>query len=152
MARSFQQMIILGHLGKDPEVRYTASGTAVATLTVATSDSRKDKQTDQWIEETEWHRVVLWRRLAEIAGEYLRKGRMVHIVGKKRTRKWQNEQGEDKWSVEIVADTMQIIGARDSGEPNGPVHHNQEGSPQPSQSHGGGAQPSNWNETDDIQM
>jgi len=149
MARSFQQMIILGNLGKDPEVRYTASGTAVATITVATTDSRKDKNSGEWTEETEWHRVVLWGRLAEIAGEYLRKGRQVFITGKKKTRKWQGQDGKDQYTTEIVADTMEIIGARENdreGPPgNGPVHHSQE-SNQPT---GAG---SNWSEDDDIPM
>lgn len=119
MARSFQQMIILGSLSRDPEVRYTSSGTAVATLTIPTSDYRPDKATGEKIEETEWHRVIAWGRLAEIAEEYLRKGRMVFIVGKKKTRKWKDGEGNDRYTTEIVATIMQIVSARytEQGDP-----------------------------------
>jgi single-strand DNA-binding protein len=113
VAKGINLMIILGNLGKDPEVRYTAGGSAVATLTVATTDSWKDKATGERKEETEWHRVVLWGRLAEIAGEYLRKGRQVYIQGKKRTRPYPDKNtGETRYITEIVAHEMQILGGK----------------------------------------
>ncbi len=126
MARGVNLMIILGNLGKDPEVRYTPSGTAVATLTIATTDAWTDKETGQRVEETEWHRVVLWGRLAEIAGEYLRKGRQVHIMGKKKTRKWKDKEGRDQYTVEIVAHDMQLLGGKGNDTPDqGPTYHDE---------------------------
>lgn len=112
MARGVNKVILVGNLGKDPEVKYTANGAAVANITVATSESWNDKQTGEKQEKTEWHRVVFFRRLAEIAGEYLRKGSQVYIEGKLQTRKWQDQNGQDRYTTEIVANEMQMLGGR----------------------------------------
>lgn len=113
--RGVNKVILIGNLGADPEVRYMPSGDAMATLRIATSETWKDKQTGQTQERTEWHRVVLFGRLAEIAGEYLRKGRQVYIEGQLRTRKWQGQDGQDRYTTEIVAREMQLIGGRGDG-------------------------------------
>ena len=115
MARGINKVILVGNLGKDPEVRYMPSGGAVANLTIATSESWKDKQTGEQKEQTEWHRVVMFGRLGEIAGEYLKKGSQVYIEGKLQTRKWQDQQGQDKYTTEIVASEMQMLGGRSGG-------------------------------------
>jgi single-strand DNA-binding protein len=115
MARGVNKVILVGNLGKDPEVRYMPNGNAVANITLATSESWKDKQTGEPQEKTEWHRVVLFRRLGEIAGEYLKKGSQVYIEGKLQTRKWQDNSGNDRYTTEIIADNMQMLGARGGG-------------------------------------
>ena len=112
MARGVNKVILVGNLGKDPDMKYTASGAAIANITVATSESWNDKQTGEKQEKTEWHRVVFFRRLAEIAGEYLRKGSQVYIEGKLQTRKWQDQNGQDRYTTEIVANEMQMLGSR----------------------------------------
>ncbi len=112
MARGVNKVILIGNVGGDPETRYLPNGNAVTNITLATTDSWKDKATGERKEETEWHRVVLWGRLAEIAGEYLRKGRQVYIQGKKRTRSYQDQTGETKYITEIVAHEMQILGGK----------------------------------------
>ena len=113
MARGINKAIIVGNLGRDPEVRYTANGSAVANITVATSESWKDKQSGERQERTEWHRVVFFGRLAEIAEEYLKKGSQVYIEGSIRTQKWQDkESGQDRYTTEIVARDMQMLGSR----------------------------------------
>jgi len=113
MARGVNKAIIVGNLGRDPEVRYTANGSAVANATVATSESWKDKQSGERQERTEWHRVVFFGRLAEIAEEYLKKGAQVYIEGSIRTQKWQDkESGQDRYTTEIVARDMQMLGSR----------------------------------------
>ena len=113
MARGVNKAIIVGNLGRDPEVRYTANGSAVANITVATSESWKDKQSGERQERTEWHRVVFFGRLAEIAEEYLKKGAQVYIEGSIRTQKWQDkESGQDRYTTEIVARDMQMLGSR----------------------------------------
>ncbi len=112
MARGINKVILVGNLGKDPEVRYTANGGAVANITIATSEGWKDKQTGQQQERTEWHRVVLFNRLGEIAGEYLKKGSQVYIEGKIQTRKWQDQSGQDRYTTEIVANELQMLGSR----------------------------------------
>ena len=112
MARGVNKVILIGHLGADPETKSMPSGMSVANLSLATSESYKDKQTNEWQERTEWHRVALFGRLAEIAGEYLRKGSQVYIEGRLRTRKWQDKQGNDRYSTEIVANEMQMLGGR----------------------------------------
>ena len=117
MARGVNKAIIVGHLGRDPEMRYTAGGDAVANFSVATTESWKDKQTGENTERTEWHRVVMFRRLAEIAGEYLKKGSQVYIEGRLQTRKWQDQNGQDRYSTEIVANEMQMLGGRGGGAP-----------------------------------
>lgn len=120
MARGVNKVILVGNLGRDPEMKYTASGAAIANITVATSESWNDKQTGEKVEKTEWHRVVFFRRLAEIAGEYLRKGSQVYIEGKLQTRKWQDQSGQDRYTTEIVGDEMQMLGGRgDSGGSSG---------------------------------
>ena len=115
MARGINKVILVGNLGKDPEVRYMPSGGAVANLTIATAESWKDKTTGEQKEQTEWHRVVMFGRLGEIAGEYLKKGSQVYIEGKLQTRKWQDKDGQDKYTTEIVANEMQMLGGRSGG-------------------------------------
>lgn len=112
MARGINKVILIGNLGKDPETRYMPSGGAVTNITLATSESWKDKQTGQQQERTEWHRVVFFNRLAEIAGEYLKKGSKVYIEGSLRTRKWQDQGGQDRYTTEIVASEMQMLDSR----------------------------------------
>jgi single-strand DNA-binding protein len=112
MARGINQVILIGNLGADPETRAMPSGTTVANLRVATSESWRDKQSGEQQERTEWHRVALFGRLAEIAGEYLRKGSQVYIEGSLRTRKWQDKQGNDRYSTEIVGNDLQMLGGR----------------------------------------
>ncbi|PRF32768.1 single-stranded DNA-binding protein [Burkholderia multivorans] len=112
---SVNKVIIVGNLGADPEVRYLPSGDAVANARVATTDRYKDKATGEYKETTEWHRVSFFGRLAEIVSEYLRKGSSIYVEGKIRTRKWQGQDGQDRYSTEIVADQMQMLGGRNSG-------------------------------------
>lgn len=112
---SVNKVIVLGNLGKDPEVRYTPSGSAVANLRIATTRNWKDKSSGEKVEETEWHSVVLYDRLGEIAGEYLKKGRPVYIEGRLKTRKWQDKDGNDRYTTEIVGESMQLLGGRDGG-------------------------------------
>lgn len=112
---SVNKVILVGNLGKDPEVRYLPDGGAVANLTLATSSNWKDKNTGEKREETEWHRIVIYGRLAEIAGEYCKKGRSIYIEGRLKTRKWQDQSGVDKYTTEIIADQMQLLGSRDGG-------------------------------------
>jgi single-strand DNA-binding protein len=118
MARGVNKVILVGNLGRDPEMKYTASGAAIANVTIATSESWSDKQTGERQEKTEWHRVVFFRRLAEVVGEYLRKGSQVYIEGKLQTRKWQDQNGQDRYTTEIVANEMQMLGSR-GGEAGG---------------------------------
>ena len=113
---SVNRVTIIGNVGKDPEVRFTQDGSAICNISVATSSSWKDKTTGEKREETEWHKVVFYKRLAEIAGEYLRKGRSVYIEGRLKTRKWQNKEGVDQYTTEIIADQMQMLGGRDDGD------------------------------------
>ncbi|MBU0656119.1 MAG: single-stranded DNA-binding protein [Gammaproteobacteria bacterium] len=115
MARGINKVILVGTLGRDPEVKYMPSGGAITNVTLATNDSYKDKNTGEKKETTEWHRIVFFNRLAEIAGEYLRKGQQVYIEGKIRTRKWQGQDGQDRYTTEIVADEMQMLGGRPGG-------------------------------------
>ncbi len=109
------KVIIVGNLGNDPEVRYSNNGAAIANISVATSDTWKDKNTGEKQERTEWHRIVMFNRLGEIAGEYLKKGSKVYIEGKLQTRKWQDQQGQDRYTTEIVADQMQMLDSRGGG-------------------------------------
>ena len=115
MARGINKVILIGNVGQDPETRYMPNGKAVTNLRVATSESWKDKQTGEQREQTEWHSIVMYDRLAEIAAEYLRKGSQVYIEGKLRTRKWQDKEGNDRYSTEIVANEMQMLGGRGGG-------------------------------------
>jgi len=112
MARGINKVILIGNLGADPETRAMPSGTTVANLRIATSESWRDKQSGEQQERTEWHRVALFGRLAEIAGEYLRKGSQVYIEGSLRTRKWQDKQGNDRYSTEIIGNDLQMLGGR----------------------------------------
>ncbi len=115
MARGVNKVILVGNLGGDPETKYMPSGSAVTNLTVATNESWKDKQTGEQKDRTEWHKVAMFGRLAEIAAEYLRKGSQVYIEGKLRTRKWTDKQGNDRYTTEIIADEMQMLGGRGGG-------------------------------------
>ncbi|WP_109400129.1 single-stranded DNA-binding protein SSB1 [Proteus sp. TJ1640] len=146
-SRGVNKVILIGNLGQDPEIRYMPSGGAVANLTLATSESWRDKQTGEMKEKTEWHRVVIFGKLAEIAGEYLRKGSQVYIEGQLQTRKWQDQSGQDRYSTEVVVNiggTMQMLGGR-GGQDSAPSQGGQ-GSwgqpqqPQASQQFSGGAQ------------
>ena len=115
MARGVNKVILIGNLGRDPEVRYMPSGSAVANVTIATSEQWKDRQTGEQQERTEWHNVVFFNRLAEIVGEYLKKGSQVYVEGSLRTRKWQDKNGNDRYTTEIVASEMQMLGSRGGG-------------------------------------
>ena len=118
MARGINKVILIGNLGKDPETRYMPNGGAVTNITVATSETWKDKQSGQAQERTEWHNVVFFNRLAEIAGEYLKKGSKVYLEGSLRTRKWQDKSGADRYTTEIVASEMQMLDSRAGGTAN----------------------------------
>jgi single-strand DNA-binding protein len=113
MARGVNKVILVGNLGRDPEVRYSPNGQAVANVTIATSESWKDKNTGDKQEKTEWHRVVFFGKLAEIAGEYLKKGSQIYVEGRLQTRKWQDKEGQDRYTTEIVAGEMQMLGSRE---------------------------------------
>jgi single-strand DNA-binding protein len=115
MARGINKVILIGNLGNDPEVRYTAGGAAVANISLATTDSWRDKESGEQQERTEWHRIVFFGRLAEIVGEYLRKGSQVYVEGRLQTRKWQDKEGNDRYTTEIVANEMQMLGSRGGG-------------------------------------
>ena len=112
MARGVNKVILVGNLGRDPEVRYSPNGSAVANITLATSESWKDKTSGEKQEKTEWHRVVFFGRLAEIAGEYLKKGAQIYVEGRLQTRKWQDKEGHERYTTEIVAGEMQMLGSR----------------------------------------
>jgi len=118
MARGINKVILVGNLGQDPEKRAMPDGRAVANISVATSKSWKDKNTGEQQERTEWHKVVFFDRLAEVVGQYLNKGSQVYVEGELRTRKWQDKDGNDRWSTEVVANEMQMLGSRpDSSAP-----------------------------------
>jgi single-strand DNA-binding protein len=136
MARGINKVTIVGNLGNDPEVKYMPSGGAVANISVATSESWKDKQTGQPQERTEWHRIVFFNRLAEIVGEYLKKGSQVYVEGSLRTRKWQDQGGQDRYTTEVVASEMQMLGGRQGGGMGGGADMAYDQTP----SYGGGAQ------------
>ncbi len=112
MARGVNKAILIGNLGADPDTRYMPSGSAVTNCRIATTEAWKDRETGDQQERTEWHNIVFFGRLAEIAGEYLRKGSQVYIEGRLRTRKWQDREGNDRWTTEINADQMQMLGGR----------------------------------------
>jgi single-strand DNA-binding protein len=117
---SVNKVILVGNLGADPETKYLPSGDAVTNIRLATTDRWKDKASGEMKEATEWHRIAFFGRLAEIAGEYLKKGSQVYVEGRIRTRKWQDKEGQDRYSTEIVADSMQMLGSRSgAGEPRG---------------------------------
>ena len=140
MARGINKVIIVGNLGGDPETRYMPSGSAVTNMTVATNESWKDKQTGEQKDRTEWHKVAMFGRLAEIAAEYLRKGSQVYIEGKLRTRKWQGQDGQDRYTTEIIADEMQMLGGRSGAGGGGSFGGGGGGSQQGGGQQGGGQQ------------
>lgn len=119
MARGINKVILIGNLGQDPELRHMPSGNAVANVSIATSETWKDKQTGQAQERTEWHRVVFFNRLAEVVGEYLKKGSKVYVEGSLRTRKWQDKEGRDQYTTEIVASEMQMLDSRQGNDQQG---------------------------------
>ncbi|MBC7183300.1 MAG: single-stranded DNA-binding protein [Marinobacter sp.] len=153
MARGVNKVILIGNLGQDPDTRYTPNGNAVVNLNLATDESYKDRQTGQLVPKTEWHRVVMFGKIAEVAGQYLRKGSKVYIEGKLQTRKWQNKEGQDVYTTEVVVDIngqMQMLDSRGSeggmsqgapaGRPQQADYNNQGGqqnSPPPQQPSGG---------------
>ena len=114
-SRGVNKVILVGNLGKDPEIRYMPSGGAVANITVATSESWKDKNTGEQKEQTEWHRVVFFNRLAEVVGEYLKKGSKIYVEGSLQTRKWQDQSGQDRYTTEIKGGSMQMLDSRGGG-------------------------------------
>ena len=116
MARGINKVILVGNIGQDPETRYSAAGAAITNVSIATSEGWKDKQSGQMQERTEWHRVVFFNRLGEIAGEYLKKGSKVYVEGQLRTRKWQDKDGQDRYTTEIVAREMQMLDSRGMGD------------------------------------
>lgn len=118
MSRGINKVILIGNCGQDPETRHTPSGNAVTNLSIATSESWKDKTTGEAQERTEWHKVVFFNRLGEIAGEYLKKGSKVYVEGSLRTRKWQGQDGQDRYTTEIVASSMQMLDSRTDGSNN----------------------------------
>lgn len=115
MARGINKVILVGNLGADPETRYTASGAAITSIRIATSESWKDKQTGEQQERTEWHSITFFGRLAEIAGEYLRKGSQVYVEGRLQTDKWQDKDGNDRYTTKVIANEMQMLGGRGEG-------------------------------------
>ena len=132
-SKGVNKVILVGNIGQDPEVRYMPNGNAVANLSLATSESWKDQQ-GQLQERTEWHRITMYRRLAEVAGEYLKKGSQIYIEGKLQTRKWQDQQGQDRYTTEIIADQMQMLGGRNQQDGNYAGQPRQGGyQPQPNQ-------------------
>ena len=120
MSRGINKVILVGNVGKDPETRYSAGGTAIASVSVATSESWKDKQTGEKQERTEWHRVKFFGKLAEIVGEYVKKGSQVYVEGSLRTDKYTDKQGVERYSTDIIASEMQMLGGRDGAAPSAP--------------------------------
>lgn len=156
---SVNKVILVGNLGRDPEVRYSPEGAAICNVSLATTSQWKDRATGERREETEWHRVVFYNRLAEIAGEYLRKGRSIYVEGRIKTRKWQDkETGQDRYSTEIVADQMQMLGGRDGdtggsgggdfGQSQAPARQAQQ-RPAPAQQRPAAQEPTNLADMDD---
>ncbi len=123
MANGVNKVILIGNLGADPEVKYMPNGEAVVNMTVATGESWKDKNTGEKVEKTEWHRIVAFRRLAEIISEYLQKGSKVYVEGKLQTRKWQDKEGKDNWTTEIIANEMRMLDSRPSEQSQNRSNH-----------------------------
>jgi single-strand DNA-binding protein len=138
MARGINKVILVGNLGADPESRTTPSGLTVTNFNVATSDRRKDRQSGDWVEETEWHRIVMFDKLAETAREYLRKGSQVYIEGRIQTRKWQDKDGNDRYTTEIIARDMQMLGGRPGAGAPGPDRDDDHRAPSRGATSGGG--------------
>ena len=126
---SVNKVILVGNLGRDPETRFSPDGAAICNVSLATTSQWKDKNSGERKEETEWHRVVFYNRLAEIAGEYLKKGRSIYVEGRLKTRKWQDKEGQDRWTTEIVADQMQMLGSREEGGGGGSYSRARQDSP-----------------------
>ncbi|QHJ12506.1 Single-stranded DNA-binding protein [Paraglaciecola mesophila] len=135
-SKGVNKVILVGNLGQDPEVRYMPNGNAVANLSIATSESWKDQQ-GQMQERTEWHRLTMYRRLAEVAGEYLRKGSQIYVEGKLQTRKWQDQQGQDRYTTEVIVDQMQMLGGKSGGQSEGGFQGQQRQQPQQRPAQGG---------------
>ena len=134
-SRGVNKVILVGNVGQDPEVRHMPSGGAVTNLSVATSESWKDKNTGERVDRTEWHRVVFFNRLGEIAGEYLKRGKKVYIEGSLRTRKWQDKEGQDRYTTEIVANEMQMLDSRGDEPSGGAFDQSTQSANQPVKSH-----------------
>ena len=147
--RGVNKVLIIGNLGNDPETRYLPSGGAVTNITVATSESWKDKTTGEQQERTEWHRVVFFNRLGEIAGEYLRKGSKVYVEGSLRTRKWQGKDGQDRYTTEIVASEMQMLDSKQDGQQQRPQAQQQRDPQAPQQQQQQQAAPGGFDDFDD---
>ena len=126
---SVNKVILVGNLGRDPETRFSPDGAAICNISLATTSQWKDKNSGERKEETEWHRVVFYNRLAEIAGEYLKKGRSIYVEGRLKTRKWQDKEGQDRWTTEIVGDQMQMLGSREEGGGGGSYSRARQDSP-----------------------
>ncbi len=131
MARGINKVILIGNLGNDPDIRYTASGAAVANISLATAETWRDKDSGEQQERTEWHRIVFFGRLAEIVGEYLKKGSQIYVEGRLQTRKWQDKEGNDRYTTEIVANEMQMLGGRSGGSANYESAQPSNSAPQP---------------------
>jgi single-strand DNA-binding protein len=149
MARGINKVILVGNLGQDPQTRAMPSGKTVVNLRIATTDKWRDKQTGENKENTEWHTVVMFDRLAEVAAEYLRKGSQVYIEGKLRTRKWQDKEGNDRYSTEVVANDMQMLGGRGGGGGGGGGGYDREPASRPSQAPSGGGSGGGRDDFDD---
>lgn len=143
---SINKVILVGNIGRDPEVKYSSSGSAVCNVSLATTRRWKSKTTDEAMEETEWSRVVFYDRLAEIAGEYLKKGRSVYVEGRLKTRKWTDKEGVERYTTEIVAENMQMLGGRDDGDRTAPPAQRQAPKPAPKSS------PSGFDDMDDSDV
>jgi single-strand DNA-binding protein len=150
MARGVNKVILIGNLGADPETRFLPSGGAVTNVNLATGEAWKDKQTGQMQERTEWHRVIFFNKLGEVAGEYLKKGSKVYVEGSIRTRKWQGQDGQDRYTTEIVASEMQMLDGRGDGQPskNGGMQASQSYQQNQAPAHGGNEPPDDF--SDDI--
>jgi len=149
MARGVNKVILVGNLGQDPQTRAMPSGKTVVNLRIATSDQWRDKQTGENKENTEWHSVVMFDRLAEIAAEYLRKGSQVYVEGKLRTRKWQDRDGQDRYTTEIIANEMQMLGGRGGGGGGGGGSYDREPEPRSQGGQPAGNKPGGGDEFDD---
>ncbi|MDZ4728986.1 MAG: single-stranded DNA-binding protein [Xanthomonadales bacterium] len=155
MARGINKVILVGNLGADPETRYTASGAAITGIRIATSESWKDKQTGEQQERTEWHSITFFGRLAEIAGEYLRKGSQVYVEGRLQTDKWQDKDGNDRYTTKVIANEMQMLGGRGGeggggGQPSNDGFRNNRGGNRNQDQSGGGSGPDEGFADDDI--
>lgn len=151
---SVNKVILVGNLGRDPETRFSPNGGAICNVSIATTRQWKDKSSGERREETDWHRIVFFNRLAEIAGEYLKKGRSVYVEGRLQTRKWQDKEGKDQWSTEVIADQMQMLGGRGDADGGGGGGYQRESAPARSNSGGGSEKgksspPPNFDDMDD---